>query len=455
VKSLRLGAGMAFWGDSIRGAIDLVENGDIDYLCCDHLAELTMSILNKQMARDPSRGYTADVLDLMRAVLPTCQSKGIKVITNAGGANPRACAEAVAAICTELNLSGVKIALVTGDDIRDRIDEFVGQDIPFTNMDTDAELETVRDRLTHASVYTGSEGIVEALKQGADVVICGRVTDVALYIGPMIVEFGWATDDWHHLGIAAGIAHAAECGGQATGGLYSAGWDKVPGMEEIGYPIIEVSEDGTAYITKTSTSGGEVTVGTVSEQMVYEILDPGNYLTADVTGDFSQITLEEVAPNRVKISGLTGREAPATLKVNMGYKAGFIGEVQFSYSWPDAYRKSQRALEFLRERLARVQFVCEDERVEYVGHNSLWGELAGEPNADDDLNEVVVRYATRCANADEARKVFTASVPLYNNGPAGVAGIGTRPPLKELFAIWSSLIPRDRIEQHVDMVVSS
>jgi hypothetical protein len=453
MKSLRLGAGMAFWGDSIRAAVDLVEHGDLDYLCCDHLAELTMSILSKQMARDPARGYTADVLPLMRQVLPTCRRKGIKIVTNAGGANPRGCAEAVAGVCRELGLTDVKIAVVTGDNIRDRIDDLMTCGIDFTNLDTGEGLATVRDKLTHACVYTGADGIVAALDQGADIVICGRVTDVALYIGPMRAEFGWASDDWHHLGIAAGIAHAAECGGQATGGLYSARWEKVTGMEELGYPILEVAEDGTAFITKTATSGGEVTVGTVSEQMVYEIHNPGNYLTADVTGDFTEIRLDEAGPDRIRISGLTGRAAPRTLKVNMGYQAGFIGEVQFTYTWPDAYKKSQRGLEFLRERLRRADFKCEAERVEYLGQNSMWGDLAEVADSEDVL-EVVVRYATRCATAEEARKVFTESVPLYNNGPAGVAGIGTRPPLKELYAIWPSLIPREMIEQQVEMVVS-
>lgn len=448
MKTVTLGAGMAFWGDSVKPAAEMIREAEIDYLCCDHLAELTMSILAKQRKSDPSRGFTRDVLDLLEGALPIALEKGVKIVTNAGGANPEACGAAVAALVERMGLTGVKLAVVTGDNIEGDIDRLLDEGVPFTNMDTDRPLAEVRDRLTHAAVYTGSEGIVEALDGGANVVICGRVTDIALYLGPLIHEFGWAWDDWDKLGMASAVAHAIECGGQATGGLYAGGWQDIPGLETLGYPIAEVSEDGTAILTKTPGSGGRVSVGTVSEQMVYEILDPHNYLTADVTADFSQLTLEEVGPDRVRIAGATGKPRPETLKVNMGYRAGFVGEAVFSYTWPDAYAKSQRGLDFLRTRLSRVGFEYEDDLVEYVGHNSAWGDVVAAPD-DEDRLEVVVRYAARCATAEDARKVFTESVPLYNNGPAGVFGVGTRPPLKELYGLWSALIPREHIRQSV------
>jgi hypothetical protein len=450
-KTVRLGAGMAFWGDSVRPAIEMVERGEIDYLCCDHLAELTMSILAKQRAGNPDRGYTRDILDLLRGALPTCVEKGIKVVSNAGGANPRAAAERIVALCKELGLSGVRVAVVTGDDIEADIDALMDQGVDFANLDTGEPLSTVRERLTHAAVYTGCEGIVEALRQGADVVVCGRVTDIALYLGPLIHEFGWATDDWQRLGMATVVAHAIECGGQATGGLYAGDWAGVEGLEELGYPIAEVSDDGTAILTKTPGTGGRVDTGTVSEQLVYEILDPGSYLTADVTADFTGVRLEELGQDRVRITGGTGRPAPATLKVNMGYKAGFVGEAQFTYTWPDAWAKAQRGIAFLKKRLERAEFVCSDEIVEYVGHTSMWGDRVPPPT-DPEVPEVVVRYAARCPDQEQARKVFTESVPLYNNGPAGVAGVGTRPPLKELYAIWPALIPREHVTQSVEML---
>ena len=450
-KVVRLGAGMAFWGDSVRPAIEMVERGDIDYLCCDHLAELTMSILAKQRAANPERGYTRDVIDLLRGALPACVEKGVKVVTNAGGANPRAAVRAIRALADELGLPGVRIAVVLGDDLEDRIDDLDRAGVSFDNLDTGAELDTVRDRLTHAAVYTGCEGIVEALDLGADIVVCGRVTDIALYLGPLVHEFGWSLDDWERLGMATVVAHAIECGGQATGGLYAGGWADVDGLETLGYPIAEVSEDGTAVLTKTPGSGGEVSIGTVSEQLVYEILDPGSYLTADVTADFTNVTLEEVGPDRVRITGGTGRERPATLKVNMGYRAGFVGEAQFTYTWPDAYAKAQRGLAFLRKRLERAGFRYTEDIVEYPGHTSMWGSRVPAPD-DPDLLELVVRYAARCPDATEARKVFTESVPLYNNGPAGVAGVGTRPPLKELYAIWPCLVPREHVVQRVEML---
>jgi len=442
---------MAFWGDSIKPAIQMVQQADIDYLCCDHLAELTMSILSKRRERDPEAGYTPDVVDLMRAVLPTCRERGIKIISNAGGANPQACALRVAEVCKELGIGGVRIAVVSGDDIRERIDSLMTDGVSFASIDTGAGLDTVREKLTHANVYVGCEGIVEALEAGADIVICGRVTDVALYIGPLRYEFGWAAGDWHHLGIAAAVAHCIECGAQATGGLYAGGWQHVEGMADIGYPIAEVSADGTAVVTKTPGSGGEVTVGSVSEQMVYEILDPGHYLTADVTGDFSGITLDQVGPDRVRISGVTGKPAPDTLKVNMGYRAGFIGTAQWTYTWPDAYLKAKRSLSLLEERLANVGFQADETRVEWVGHNSMWSPLVAEPD-DPDAMELTVRYAARCPSREEARKLFSELVPICNNGPAGLGGLGTRLPITELFAVWPCLIPRHHIRVSVDMV---
>jgi hypothetical protein len=451
VKRIRLGAGLAFWGDTLRPALDMVDRGEIDYLCCDHLAELTMAILRKQQSTNPQRGYTRDILELLRNVVVDCHRQGIRIVSDAGGANPRGCAIAVADLCRELGLSGVKIGVVTGDDILPRIDELIEAGIDLSHMESGASIATVRQRLTQANVYIGSEGIVEALAGGADIVICGRVTDVALYLGPMIHELGWAWDDWHHLGIGAAVAHAAECGGQATGGLYSGGWQKMPDLENIGYPIVEVAADGSAFITKAPGTGGAVDVGTVSEQFVYEVLDPSTYLTADVTGDFSGITLEQIGPDKVAIGGVTGRRRPDLLKVNAGYRAGFIGEAQFTYTWPDAYAKSQRGLEFLERRLRMAGFEADATRVEYLGHNSMWGDVVGEPN-DDELTEIVVRYAARCATAEQAAKVFTESVPLYNNGPAGLAGIGTRPPLKELYALWPCLIPRELVPQTVELV---
>lgn len=450
-KVVRLGTGMAFWGDSVKPAADMLRAADIDYLCCDHLAELTMSILAKQKAKNPRNGYTRDVIPLLEGVLPAAVEKGTRIITNAGGANPVAAAERIAELVKKMGFNGLKIAVVSGDDVSGRVDELMAQGIEFVNMDNDRRFEEVRDSLTHASVYTGSEGIVEALGAGADIVVCGRVTDIALYLGPLIHEFGWSTDDWERLGMATAVAHAVECGGQATGGLYAGGWQDVDGLENLGYPIAEVNEDGTAVITKTPGSGGRVDVGTVSEQMVYEILDAANYLTADVTADFSQVRLEQVGPDRVRISGVTGKPRPETLKVNMGYRAGFIGEVTFTYTWPDVYGKAQRGLEFLRNRLKRAEFEFSADRVEYIGHNSAWGEVMPEPT-DDDRAELVVRYAARCNDAENARKVFTESVPLYNNGPAGVAGVGTRPPLKELYGLWSSLIPREYITQTVSYI---
>ena len=451
MKQVRLGCGLAFWGDNIQPALDMVERGDIDYLCCDHLAELTMSILNKQKARDPELGYTRDVIDLLRNVLPTCHEKGIKVITNAGGANPRSCALRIAELCGTLGIHGLKIALVTGDDILGRLDELMADGVDFESLDTGQPLSTVRDRMTHANVYIGCEGIVEALELGADIVVCGRVTDMALYLGPMRHELGWAADAWELLGAGTAIAHLVECGGQATGGLYAGGWREVPDLERIGYPIVDVFEDGTAVITKAPGTGGEVSVGTLSEQLVYEVLDPGNYLTADATADLTQIRLEQIGTNEVRVTGARGLPRPATLKVNMGYRAGFVGEAQFTYTWPDAYEKARGGIALLEKRLEMAGFRADAVRVEYLGWDSMWGGVLPPPDAPE-LNEIVVRYAARCPDPGEARKVYHESVPLYNNGPAGVGGIGTRPPVKELFGLWPCLVPRELVPVTVELI---
>jgi hypothetical protein len=265
-------------------------------------------------------------------------------------------------------------------------------------------------------------------------------------------ELGWAADDWDRLGVGTGVAHCAECGGQATGGLYAGGWEQMERLESIGYPITTVYEDGTAVMTKTPDSGGAVTVGTISEQLVYEMLDPENYLTADATADCSGVRLEQIGPDQVRMTGIKGKPAPETLKVNMGYRAGFVGEATFTYTWPNAYKKAQAGLAFLEKRLEQAGFHADEVRVEYLGHNSMWGPgLIAEPD-DPELNEIVVRYAARCRTREHAQKVFTESVPLYNNGPAGLSGIGTRPPLKELYALWPCLVPRNLVPVSVDVV---
>lgn len=453
MKTVKLGTGLAFWGDSIRPAIDMIERADIQYMCCDHLAELTMSILNKQKSRNPELGYTTDIIPFLRGVLVKARERGVKIISNSGGSNPESCAREVVKLCEELGLYGTKVACVTGDDILDRIDDLLEQGIALENTDTGQPLAEIRDKVTHANVYIGCEGIVEALEKGADIVICGRVTDAALYLGPMRHELGWAADDWDLLGAGTGVAHCVECGGQATGGLYSGGWRDQPNLPSLGYPVTTVYENGEAILSKTPQTGGSVTPGTVSEQLVYEVMDPANYLTADSTADVSQIKLDLVAENQVKISNVTGKEAPATLKVNMGYRAGFVGEAQFTYTWPEAVKKAKAGLEFLDERLKQVDFKATDTRVEFIGRNSMWGpELVPNPTEDEeDLKEIVVRFAARCPTKEDARKVFTESVPLYNNGPAGASGIGTRPPIKELYGIWPCLIPRELITQKVEI----
>jgi hypothetical protein len=452
MRSVKLGTGTAYWGDTLLPARDMVERADIEYLCCDHLAELTMSILAKNKRRNPERGFTSDLIPLLRSVLPTARERGIRIISDGGGANPHAAGRAAVQLCHELGLTGLRIAVVDGDDVADRIDELMGQGIAFENLDTGEPLSVVRDRLTHANVYMGTDGIIEALERGADVVITGRVTDPALFLAPMRHELGWAADDWHRLGAGTGVAHVMECGGQATGGLYAGGWQKVERKHEIGYPVGEVFENGEAVISKTPGSGGEVSPGTLSEQLVYEMHDPANYLTADVVADVTDIAFTEVGPDRVRVAGVTGKERPETLKVNMGYEAGYIGEALFTFTWPDAYAKSVGGIEFLEDRLRMAGFEADDVRIEYIGRTSMFGPgLVPEPDDPEEL-EVAVRYAARCRTAEQAAKVYRESVSLFNNGPAGASGIGFAPPTKQLLAAWPTLIPREAVAAGVTML---
>ncbi len=447
MKTVRIGAGQGFWGDSPYPALDVVKYGDVQYLCCDALAELTLAILQKQRQRDPAKGYVWDVIPLLQLVLPVCREKKIKILTNAGGINPEGAARAVYELAKRLGMQGMKIAVVTGDDLLPRLAELQEKGVSLTNLETGEELAAIRERILFANAYLGAGPLVEALEMGADIVLAGRTADPAQFLAPLVFELGWAWDDWDKLAAGIVLGHLMECSAQSTGGNFGGDWWNIPDMERMGYPVAEVYENGEAILTKPTGTGGRVDRETVKEQLLYEVHDPAAYLTPDVVADFTTVRLENAGSDRVRISGVKGRPRPAGLKVSIGYHDGFMGEGIIFYSWPDALAKARKAEEILRRQFVLAGLEFEEIRAEYIGCNALTGPLAWEPG--EDLNEVALRIAVRTQSEREAAKVPRFFPPLALNGPPAATGLGGLRRPRELIGLWPTLVPREEVEQQV------
>jgi len=451
-QRIRIAAGQGFWGDLPDAPVRQVEGGPMDYLMLDYLAEVTMSIMQKQKARDPKAGYARDFVSLMKEILPACVARDIKVIANAGGVNVPGCAAAVAEVARALGLGGkVKIGIVAGDDILDRVDDFLSRGIELRNMDTGEPLSSVRDRIQSANAYLGAAPIVEALNKGAQVVVTGRATDTGLTLGPMIHEFGWAADDWDKLAAGTIAGHIIECGAQCSGGNCQHEWQSIPDLANVGFPIAEASADATFVITKHAGTGGRVSVPSVKEQLVYEMGDPHEYITPDCVADFTTIQLAADGADRVKVFGIKGRPATDSLKVSISYSAGYKAVGTLVYSWPDAFAKATAADQILRARLDRLGLRFDQILTEYVGANATHGPLAGEPSLD--LAEVQLRVGVR-GNDRAAIERFTKEIaPLILTGPPGVTGFaGGRPKVEEVVAYWPALIPKSEIEAAIEVI---
>jgi hypothetical protein len=451
-QKIRIAAGQGFWGDLPDAPVRQVEGGPIDYLMLDYLAEVTMSIMQKQKARDPKAGYARDFVPLMKRILPACVEREIKVTANAGGVNVRGCADAVIDVARELGLAGkVRIGIVTGDDIMPRLDELLSRGIELRNMDTEEPLSTVRDRIQSANVYLGAAPMVEALQQGAQVVITGRATDTGLTLAPLMHEFGWAADDWNRLAAGTIAGHIIECGAQCSGGNCQYDWRNIPDLADVGFPIVEVSSDGTFVVTKHEGTGGCVNVPSVKEQLVYEMGDPHQYITPDVVADFTTIHLHDDGRDRVRVHGIEGRPATEFLKVSISYSAGFKAVGTLVYSWPDAYEKAAAADKILRARLDRLGLKFEHVLTEFVGASATHGPLAGVPRAD--LPEVQLRVGVRGQDRGAIERFTKEIAPLILTGPPGVTGFaGGRPKVEEIVAYWPALIPKSEIETSVEVL---
>lgn len=446
---IRIASGQGFWGDLPSAPIDQATLGSIDYLMLDYLAEVTMSILRKQMRRDPALGYAKDLVPLMRSLLPLMAEKRFRVVTNGGGVNPKACAAAILAEARKLGRKGFKVGVVSGDDILDRIDDFVSQGIALANMETGEPVTTVRERLQSANVYFGAAPIVEALQRGADVVITGRTTDTGLTLAPMIHEFGWKFDDWDRLAAGTVAGHILECGGQASGGNFLGDWRSVPDLANIGFPIAEAHPDGRVVITKHEGTGGLVSSATVKEQLLYEIGDPRTYITPDCVADFTTIQVEDAGPNRVLVHGIKGRPATEAYKVSMAYLDGYTAFGTLTYAWPDALEKARAADKILRGRLEKEGLRFEEIRTEYLGHSSSHGHHS---TAGSDPEEVVMRIGVKGSDPAAIERFGMEIAPLILTGPPSVTGFaGGRPKPSEVISYWPALIPKSAVTPTVEI----
>jgi hypothetical protein len=448
-RVVRVAAGQGFWGDWLEAPRRQVEGGPIDYLMLDYLAEVTMSILQKQKERDPAMGYARDFIGAVESILPALQERGVRVVANAGGVNPEACASAIQQLVRSHGGASLRIGVVTGDDLLPRLDALLADGHAFANMDTGEPLSAVRDRVLSANAYIGSGPIVEALAGGAQIVITGRSTDTALTMAPLRHEFGWAADDWNQLAAGIVAGHIIECGAQCSGGNCLWDWQDIPDLADVGFPIIEARQDGSFTVTKHPGTGGRVTVQTVTEQLVYEMGDPRAYITPDVVADFTSIRLEQEGSDRVRVQGIRGGPPTDMLKVSIAYRAGFKAVGTLVYSWPDALAKAQRADQVLRGRLERLGLRFDRILTEFVGVDATHGPLAGVPA---DVPEVQLRVGVRSADRRAVERFTREIAPLVLTGPPSVTGFaGGRPKVEEIVAYWPALIDKRAVQPRVEI----
>lgn len=439
-RVIRIGAGAGFAGDRIEPALELVERGELDFLVFECLAERTIALAQDARRTDPEGGYDPLLLERMRRVLPAARARGVRIVTNAGAANPLGAAHAVATLARELGLAPLRVAAVTGDDVLDVIRR---QSFPLVDREgTSADLASI----ISANAYLGAAPIAEALDGGADVVITGRVGDPALFVGPLAHAFGWSLEDATMIGRATVVGHLLECAGQLTGGYFADGARKhVPDLARLGFPLAEVAADASAVLTKVAETGGLVSLATCKEQLLYEILDPSAYYQADVIADFRSVRLREVGPDRVAVSGGDGRAPSGTLKVSIGYDDGFIGEGQISYAGPGATERARLAIAIVRERLGMFGVSLADARCDLMGIDAV--DRTGQASTP---REVRVRICVRTTTAEAAAQVGAEVEALYTNGPFG--GGGATRSVRRVVAVASTLIPVGNVHPSVIML---
>ena len=446
---IRIGNGAGFWGDNLDAPRLLAEQGRLDYLTLEYLAELTLSILAHQRARNPQAGFVADFLTVLDSLTPALAAQPqLKIVTNAGGMAPQMCARQAAAMLSKAGLGGITVAAASGDDLIPRLDELLGSGEPFTNFDSGQPLGEVHSRIASANVYLGAGGIVAGLAQGARVVITGRVADVSLTVGPAVHEFGWSWTDWDRLAAATVAGHLIECGSQVTGGMFS-GWNAGLSLENLGYPIAEISDAGQVVITKPPATGGIVSTETVAEQLVYEIGDPAHYLTPDVDADFSQVQLAQAGTDRVEVAGAKGNPAPPRFKVSMAYGDGYMAAGTLVVCGNQAAAKARACGELILSRLRTAGVNLARTHIECLGTGDT---LPGIWKRNDDAMEVVLRVSVHDPSRESVERFVREFSPLVGSGPPGVTGYtGPRQSPYPVFAYWPTTIARERVTPVVEV----
>ncbi len=448
----RIASGQGFWGDLARAPIDQARNGPIDVLVMDYLAEVTMSIMQKQKLRDPNMGYARDFVDVVVELAPDIVEKRFKIISNAGGVNPEACAQAIADGARRKGVTGLKIAVVTGDDLLPRLDALIDGGAEMTHMETGEPLAGFRSHVVSANAYLGAQPIAQALAMGADVVVTGRTTDTGLTLAPLVHKFGWAWDDWDKMAAGTVAGHILECGAQSSGGNFT-DWHTVPDLASVGFPIVEANADGSFVVTKHAGTGGLVSRGTVGEQLLYEIGDPADYITPDCIADFTSIQLEDEGGDRVRVSGITGLPSTPFLKVSGAYADGWKATSTLVYAWPDAAAKARKAAEILKDRLDALGLVFDEYRAEIIGLSALSERTDTDPAREADLDEVQLRVSVRGQDRAAVDAFGREIAPLILTGPSAVTGFaGGRPRASEVIAYWPALIEKRLVEAHVAIV---
>jgi hypothetical protein len=446
MKTVRIGSGAGYSGDRIEPAVELAERGDIAYLGFECLAERTIALAQAARLADPEAGYDPLLTGRMEAVLAACAQRGIRIITNMGAANPRAAAAEIARVARRLKLPGLKIAAVTGDDVLEDIAA-----APYALMERPGETTAaLNGSIVSANAYLGVAPIVQALAADADVVVTGRVADPALFMAPLVHEFGWRMDDWARLGQATVVGHLLECAGQITGGYFAdPGYKDVADLARLGFPLAEVAEDGSAVLTKVPGSGGTVSLRSCKEQLLYELHDPARYYQPDVVADFSAVTLAADGADRVAVAGGSGTMRTGQLKVSIGYRDGFVGEGQISYAGAGALARAKLALEIVRERLRLTGVRTSELRCDIIGVDSLH---RGPAAAAPEPREVRIRVTGRTDSLAEAARIGNEVETLYTNGPAG--GGGAWKSAREVLGVVSTLIAETKVRPAVSYQVS-
>lgn len=449
MKTVSVGAGAMGWGDLMEPSVEMARKANVQYIGFDFLAELTMSLLYRMKLRNPKMGYIPDVIPYFKELLPIAKQRGIRLITNGGGANPEEAGEQLVNLGKELGLTGLKVGVVVGDDLTGRIDELREKGIKFPNLETGEEdFDRIKDKLAGAYAYVGADSIIDALREGADVVIGGRFADNALYVGPLMYEFGWDYKEpyWDKLGAAVTCGHIIECTGNCTGIMMCSLWKDVPEPWHIGYPIVEMDENGDAIITKTPDTGGMVNTWTVKEHLLYEAHDPANYLMPDGIADFTALKLEEAGKDRVKVTNMHGKPRPEKLKVGIGYDDGWKQEIQQWFCWPDALEKAKHSHFILKEWLKRQEIKPEAMQVDYMGINMIHGSTVPVPQSAPDLPEVGIRVCAKFKTREEAY-YFRRQALNWTAFASGYVFNTTTAPADpaRVIALWPTLVPREEV----------